>query len=494
MLALLRRKAQSPYIQAAVVAIIVVFMFWGVGVNQGPSRNDVATVNDEPITYADYQQTYEQTLDQFRKRFGGSIPEGVKEQLNLKRQVLNRLVHKALLQQGGKKSGLHISNLEIQTTIRNMAAFQAGGSFDRGRYEEVLKNAGLTPTKFEDSLRSDILTNKVADYVKNFGDLSPLQFKNYVNYFLSERQINYAVFKGEDFTDQVEIRKEKLKEYFQNNENNYKTDPGIKLQYLYFSEEDANGSIEEEMGQEKKDTGTFARANKAYNNIIKAGSLEAYARKNDIDPEETDFFSKNNAPEPISGNPSALDKIFQLKEGELSSIIEGGGGYFIIYVKDRRKPRIPELAEVREEVVKDMKRDLARDLAGEKAEKMLGQVRRQNGGLEKAAKSIPGATVSSSAFFSLDNDKAELPGRVTSTAFTLTEKEPYPQEVVNSGDSFYVIHLNEIREPDADRIEGAKEELREKLVQEKQNRLINAWLSYLKQESEVRVNRERLNL
>ncbi|MFW5906404.1 MAG: peptidylprolyl isomerase, partial [Desulfobia sp.] len=277
MLALLRRKAQSPYIQATVVAIIVVFMFWGVGVNQGPGRNDVATVNDEPITYDDYQQTYEQTLDQYRQRFGGSIPEGVKDQLDLKRQVLNRLIHKALLQQGGKKSGLHISNLEVQKTIENMSAFQAGGSFDRGRYEEVLKNAGLSPTKFEDGIRSDILTNKVTDYVKNFGDISPLEIKKLVDYFLSERQINYAVLKGEDFTDQVEIQEEKLKKYFQDNKNNYKTDPRVKLQYLYFSEEDANGSLEKELSQEKKDTGAFAQANKAYNNIIKTGSLEAYA-------------------------------------------------------------------------------------------------------------------------------------------------------------------------------------------------------------------------
>ena len=58
MLALLRRKAQSTFIQVIIVAIILVFVFWGVGGQQGAGVNAVATVNDVPISYLDFQRAY----------------------------------------------------------------------------------------------------------------------------------------------------------------------------------------------------------------------------------------------------------------------------------------------------------------------------------------------------------------------------------------------------------------------------------------------------
>ncbi|MGM0681807.1 MAG: SurA N-terminal domain-containing protein [Thermodesulfobacteriota bacterium] len=637
MLALLRRKAQSPYIQATVVAIIVVFMFWGVGVNQGPGRNDVATVNGEPITYSLYRQTYDQILDRYRQQFGGSIPEALKEQLDLKKQVLHQLIHKILLQQGGDDMGIHISNLEIQKTIENMAVFQVNGSFDKGRYEKVLKNSGMTPSKFEQSLRSDILADKVDYYIKKFSGISPLEIDSRLNFHLSERQIDYVSLQSDDFTDQVEIQKEKLREYFRDNRENYRTEPRIKLQYLYFSGEKTGESVKitEKMiedyynrhqedfhvkekrrashillktsagqsGEDSKNAGekhrqmkeildqvksgkdfselarrysedkatapqggdlgyftrgrmtkpfeeevfgmkegeisdivqtrfglhliklqdivpartkpltevkedieqilrrneservAFSRANKTYEKIIKAGSLAAYARKNNITPEETGFFSVDKAPEPLSANPAALKKVFQLNEGELSSIIEGDRGYFIIYLKKRQEPYIPELVKVKDQVRADMKRALGVSLAKKKAEKILETAARQDKDLETAAtETIPGIKISSSGLFSRSRRETGLPDRVLSAAFKLTEKEPYPGKVVNAEGSFYVIHLNKVRKPDPEQIKEKKAEFRKKMIREKQAQIINAWLDHQMQKSKISINKKRLDL
>ena len=48
MLDLMRRKAQSPTLQATVVIIILVFIFWGVGNQGGNGPNTVLTVNGTP--------------------------------------------------------------------------------------------------------------------------------------------------------------------------------------------------------------------------------------------------------------------------------------------------------------------------------------------------------------------------------------------------------------------------------------------------------------
>ncbi|MDH3394191.1 MAG: SurA N-terminal domain-containing protein, partial [Desulfobulbaceae bacterium] len=135
MLDLMRRKAQSPYIQATIVIIILVFVFWGVGTNKGPGRNNAATVNGQAITYRDYQQAYERTSNQYRQQLGGTLPESLKKMLNIPQRVINQLVERALLLQGAQQMGLRVSDEEIRKTIQTMGSFQnANGTFDVARY------------------------------------------------------------------------------------------------------------------------------------------------------------------------------------------------------------------------------------------------------------------------------------------------------------------------------------------------------------------------
>ncbi len=631
MLALLRRKAQSPYIQATVVAIIVVFMFWGVGVNQGPGRNDVATINGEPVTYATFQQTYEQTLDRYRQQFGGSIPEALREQLDLERQVLNQLIQKTLLQQGGRQMGIHISDLEVQKTIENMEVFQVNGAFDRMRYEEVLKNAGLTPSKFEKSMRTDILANKVAFHIQNFSGLTPRELDDLLNFYLSERKIGYVAVQTNDYMDQVDISEAEIERYFEENQNRYKTRPEVKLHYLYFSGNSTAGSaeiteqmiadyyakhqedysipekrrashilieaepeaenieekrrkmedilararegedfaelarqysedqlsapqggdlgsfprgqmvkpfeeavfnmtegeisdivrtrfgfhiiklrevmparteplaevrdeIEEKLRRNEAERIAFARANEAYEQIIKAGSLSAYADASGVVPEKTDFFSITAPPGLIADNQRVLNKVFQLNEGELSSIIEGEDGYFIIYVKERREPHIPDLARVKDEVKEDLRKNLASDLAEKEAREILEKARDGSGGLKAAIEETEGVELSDSKFFSRNERNGNLPAPIISEAFSLTEEKPYPEKAIRTGDSYYVIHLKEVRKPVPDQIKEEKEKYRNEMLRAKRDQIINSWLDYMMQKSEIRINQERLDL
>ncbi len=69
MLNILRKQAQSPLIQAMVVVIAIVFIFWGFGGRGNSSRTAVATVNGEEISYQEYGQEYERTVENFRRQF-----------------------------------------------------------------------------------------------------------------------------------------------------------------------------------------------------------------------------------------------------------------------------------------------------------------------------------------------------------------------------------------------------------------------------------------
>ena len=112
MLELLRKKAQSPLIQATILIIALVFIFWGVGTGYRGSRNSVAQVNGESIPVEEYQKAYEQLANRYRDQFGGNLPKGLLDTLDVKGQALEQLIQRALLRQGARDMGIMVSNQE----------------------------------------------------------------------------------------------------------------------------------------------------------------------------------------------------------------------------------------------------------------------------------------------------------------------------------------------------------------------------------------------
>ena len=92
MLNILRKNAQSIVIQAIVVVIAIVFIFWGVGGKLKNSSNAIASVNGKEISYREFQQSYERAVETYKQQFGGQMPPGFLEGIGLKEQVLNQLI------------------------------------------------------------------------------------------------------------------------------------------------------------------------------------------------------------------------------------------------------------------------------------------------------------------------------------------------------------------------------------------------------------------
>ncbi|MBN4048624.1 SurA N-terminal domain-containing protein, partial [bacterium AH-315-N22] len=123
MLQIFRDKSQSPFIQAIVLVIVLVFVFWGVGANMMGTRDAAIVVNDEEISFQEYQRVYDQLLASYRQQFGGSVPEELLKSLGLSAQVSNQLIQETLLRQGAASMGLLVSAPEVQRAIQEMVQF-----------------------------------------------------------------------------------------------------------------------------------------------------------------------------------------------------------------------------------------------------------------------------------------------------------------------------------------------------------------------------------
>ena len=66
----MRDKATSWLIKVLLGAIVVVFIFWGVGSFRSQRGGRVAVVNGETITIDDYKEAYNNLLERLRQSFG----------------------------------------------------------------------------------------------------------------------------------------------------------------------------------------------------------------------------------------------------------------------------------------------------------------------------------------------------------------------------------------------------------------------------------------
>ena len=234
MLNILRKRAQSTLIQGMVLLIAVVFIFWGVGTNLNNNRNSVAVVNGEEVSVQDYQRAYDRAVENYRQQFGGQIPPGLLEGINLKGQVVGQLIQTELVRQGAADMGLAISKEATQREIKKMQAFQDNGAFDLDLYKKVLSSNSFTPTSFEEGVRNDMLASLVIDAIGAFALLPEGEIQQWENFSREEINLGVKAVKSKDFEDTVVVDDTELAAWYEQHNGEYKTEPKIRLKYLFF--------------------------------------------------------------------------------------------------------------------------------------------------------------------------------------------------------------------------------------------------------------------
>jgi peptidyl-prolyl cis-trans isomerase D len=629
MLEFLRKKAQSPYLQATVVIIILVFVFWGVGTNQSGSRDVVATVNDQTISIREYQQAYDRLANQYREQFGGQLPPQLFAALGIKEMALEQLIEQKLIRQGAIDMGVTVSEEEVRQTIQEMEVFRTAGGFDIDRYKEVLSASRIPAGDFEGGIRADLLMQKVMTLMGDFGRVSESEIEERFKYEYGEVKLEYLALPAETFTARVEVSDDQLAAHYDKNKSNYQTQPQVKVKYVsfpisqpgevqvatekieaYYREnleqfkeperrrarhilirtpenapsevvadkrqqietilaqikqgadfvklarqysedssaadggdlgffdrgqmvqpfeeaafaltegetsdvvatpfgfhiikmeqikpartkplEEVNKSIADTLRLNEARTAALTKATRAYEQIILAGSLEKFAAQEDLSLQETDYFSRLTPPGDFVANRAFLEAAFNLRTGELSSLVTGEKAYAIIFLEDEKAPEVPSLADIRPQVEKDFIAERSQSLAQETAQAVLAEVK-EGAKLADKAREL-GLRSQETRFLSRRQPEGSgLPASVLQEGLALSEARPYPEEVAASDRTYYVFRFKENREPAAELFAAKHDELRQMLLQQDQTVLLAGWLENLKQQAKITRN-ERILL
>jgi peptidyl-prolyl cis-trans isomerase D len=456
MLQILRKKAQSTVIQIIVVIIALVFIFWGVGTNLRNSRQAALVVNGEEITFQQYQQAYDRAYQRMSDQFGGNMPKGLAESLNIKQQVINQLIQATLLRQGAREMGLVVSGEEVRKVIEQMVQFQENGKFSMDRYKTVLAANRLAPTKFEASLRVDQLSELAIRAIGDFSavatDFETQQLYSRVNEKIS---VDYVAFSPASYRDSVKIDDKDLAAWFAKEKESYKSDPKIKLKYLSFTFAEIAAKIEVDEDkikayyQENINDFREPEKRKARHILLKATPEDSEQTHKQKAAEAADILAKarqgedfaalakqySEGPSKDQGGdlgyfssgqmvPAFNDAVFNLKTGDISDVVKTQFGYHIIKLEDIKPATTKSLDQVRQQIVTILQQKEAETLAFQLANDAYEAII-SAGSLAKYSEINPSSTIHTTDFF----DKSDAPAQLRddpqfmSAAFALSKGE-----------------------------------------------------------------------
>ncbi|MCC6764945.1 MAG: SurA N-terminal domain-containing protein [Deltaproteobacteria bacterium] len=395
----MRKHSRSSFIKIIFWMIIVVFVFWGVGVMVagGDRVNVAATVDGEPISLQTYARAHERMQRIYRELYKENLSPQLLAQLNLGQRALDDLVTEMLLKREASRLGLQVTDDEVRKSILDIPAFQEGARFDRTRYLNTLRASRLTPTEFEESQRETLLVNKLEGILTDGLIASDQEVKNL--YALQNEKVDVTFVKVPfaQFKDGVTVADSEVAEYYEKNKERFRKPETVRIQYVtyapdHFAEKvpvgeqavkdyyEAHASDYEQperlhlqhilflVPPGTDDAGKHAIKAKAAAVLISAriGGKDTFtelAKKNSEDAMSVEnggdlgVVARGQLEAPLE------EAAFKLNVGEVSDIVEGSRGFHIIRL-DEKIPGGPKpFDDVREEIVKDLRSRGAEDAA-----------------------------------------------------------------------------------------------------------------------------------
>ena len=462
MLQFVRSKQKSVLIKIAFGVIILSFVI-GYTMLTSPTdqraaqgREVAARVNGDEISYDSFQSGYSNLYNLYQNIYQGKFDAALEKQLNLPRQAMRQLIDEALLIQEAQKLNLEVTEDELIDSIAQYDAFQVDGKFSRDRYLEVLNYQRMDPEQFEVTQRRKLLTQKVRSSLQQGVNINDTELADAFHMENDKINLSYVWLTPALVESKVKVTDEGLKQFFDQNIENFRIAEKVSLRYLQFDparyENEVGTATDEELQRyyrrnlDQFDIKEQVRAAHILLRIEKDADAVTIQKRADLadkllkqlqDGADFTQLAKTYSDDKSNANNGGdlgtfgrgtmvnefEEAAFALRPGQLSPVVQTSFGFHIIKVTEYIEPGVKPLVDVMDEVKAGLILEKSRQLAYEKAMDAYN-INRKTGDLETAA-TANDLGIKESGFFSA-NDAIDGIGRVpeiSQAAFTLKENQ-----------------------------------------------------------------------
>jgi len=236
------------WLQIALLVIIVPpFALFGIDFyfrNTG-TVGSLARIGDTRISEAEYSQALRQAQERMREMMRNNPDQSLLNSPQLKASVLNELIEQKVTLARARKTGMTVSDAELQKLIAGVEAFHdQSGKFSRERYRQLLQGQGLTPAGFEQQVR----TNVVLDQVRSIYSGSAFVPESVADRLLKireqEREVSQVVFNPADYRSKVKVSDADAQKYYAEHKGDFMLPERVRVEFVVLSLEAFQRSVQ----------------------------------------------------------------------------------------------------------------------------------------------------------------------------------------------------------------------------------------------------------
>jgi peptidyl-prolyl cis-trans isomerase D len=283
-------------------------------------------------------------------------------------------------------------------------------------------------------------------------------------------QIKYLAFMSQDYAATAKISDAEINDYYEKNRSQWKK--GDQVPPLA----EVRDRVTAELG---KIGGMYAasdEAKKAHDTIYQQENLEAYAAQKKLTPRTTGLFRLNDPPPEFKPIADFVKIVSRLEKQEISRVLQGEKGYYIVQVASRKAPYLPALKEIEAEVEKQYRETEAKRLAKKEADDLIARLKK-GGDLEGVARE-KGLKVTETGLFQPGGAVPKLGSSVelTEALFQISEKKPYPEQAYWVDGNYVILKFKARGKVDDAEFVAQKDAIVNYLARTKKTETIKAWI------------------
>ncbi|WP_110779347.1 peptidylprolyl isomerase [Rhodopseudomonas faecalis] len=394
------RNASSNWIgktiMSAVMGVLILsFAVWGIAdIFKGFGQSTLAKIGSTEISTEQFRQLYTERLQQIGRQFGKPLTSDQARAFGIDRQVLQQAVAEAALDEDARRRGLGQSDAETMRTILTDPSFKgANGSFDQGRFIQLLRQFGYSEARYIAEQRKVSLRRQIAGTLTSGLAPSATLLDALIRYQNEQRSIDYVKL-GQGQAGTIEPPSaETLAAYYADHKNQFRAPEYRKVSFLVLtpaefaktitvSDEDAKKVFEQQRDKfstpEKRQVWQIVfpsadDAKAARAKIAEGTSFEDIAKDRGFSAADIDLGLVTKA-----GilDPAVASAAFTLGSGEVSQPVTGRFGTALVKVGKIEAGSAPSF----DSVVADLKRDVAVDRARAAIADLHNQIEDARGG------------------------------------------------------------------------------------------------------------------
>ena len=389
----------------AVMGLLVLsFAIWGINdIFRGFGRSTVAKIGSTEIPIEEFRRVYNERLQQLSRQVGQPVTPEQASAAGLDRQVLSEMVAEAGLDQRIRQLHLAIPDSEIVERITADPTFKSPtGSFDRLRFQQLIRSAGYTEQRFIAEQRKVALRREIVDSLTAALPV-PKAWLSAINQFQNEeRSIAYLQLGPAQAGDIPQPTADELNKYFEARKilfrapeyrkvSTIQVTPADLGKWMDISEADIKAAYEEHHNRyvtperrhvEQMVFPKIEDADTAAARLKDGLTFAALAGERGLKDQDIDL---GTVPKSEIVDPAVADAAFSLKEGEVSAPIKGRFGTVIVTVIKIEPEQTKPLADVTAQI----RNDIAAERAKSQVRALHDQIEDARAGgstLEEAAK------------------------------------------------------------------------------------------------------------